>query len=140
MIYGDMFIIPNEASEYRSFMPCAKESVREKLEYLGIKEPKENEKLVQVWFTGSGEDNWNHPGALCRLAGIKEPELDDKDRWLKAYITSYLPESLLKDLKEGDTITIDYNNFNCTLVLTAKQLGYRYSDMGKFEDALKQVL
>ena len=139
-IYGDMFIIPNEAIKYSEFLPFAKESAREKLNYLGIK-PDENEKMIQVWFTGSGEDNWNdHAGALCRLAGIEEPNMDDKDRYLKEYITRYLPESMLKNVHEGETITIDCNNFNCTLVLTAKQLDYRYRGFGRFEDALKHVL
>jgi hypothetical protein len=98
---------------------------------------KPDDVLVQLWWTGSGSENWSRhslPSCLnCTKADIER---------LKAgkYVgnmVEYLPLRLIKDFKEGDTFTVEANGKKVTVICNQKD--YRYRDYGNFEEVLKQV-
>jgi hypothetical protein len=89
--------------------------------------------LVQIWATDPKSrkdekeysDNWNCHG------------IDFPKKFLMGWFPSYVPYTLLKDKKEGDTVKFTYDGVD--IELTCCQTQYRYARFGKFEDALKCV-
>ena len=52
---------------------------------------------------------------------------------------TYLPLKMLKDLKEGEKITLTYKTGK-QVELTAQQLGVRYENHGSFDVVLKKLM
>lgn len=126
IISGNVFIIPNmlfkPSSEGEFHVEFFKKSTQEKIEKIVGREVSEDEVYVQVWAFTPGESNSNWSDHF----------------WPGEEITSfpnYLPYKELENLKEGETITLESENFKISL--TADQLGTRYRSFGRFEDVLK---
>ena len=121
---GFIFVIPNQAlTEKREGFDFMNRWITlNQKDYipLGISLSKEDT-YVQVWVGDEEVDNWT----------------SNSDK-LGQRFPSWLPLSILKDVKEGDTIKLKWNNE--TIELIANQLDYRYKRFGKFEDVLKSIL
>jgi hypothetical protein len=127
IISGNVFIIPNmlfKPSSESDFHADQfnKSAMKHEIEQVIGRKITADEVLVEVWAFTPGENNSNWschtwPGKeICRFP-------------------RYLPLKDLENLKEGETITLESENFKISL--TADQLGTRYRDFGKFEDVLK---
>lgn len=120
---GIIFVIPNlsinerrEGSDYMSRWITLNQK---RFEPLGITLNNE-ETYVQVWVGDEEVDNWT-----CNKEALGQ------------MFPGWLPLSILKGVKEGDTIKLKWNDED--LELTANQLGCRYRNFGKFEEVLKSV-
>lgn len=104
-----------------------------------------NDWLIQIWYTGSGCDDWENHYPVTQL--------DNEDYYVR--FASYdIPYDLCKEWKEGETVTltmpVELVSVNdpskikrklWTLRVTPRQKEYRYRSFGTFEDArLKVVL
>lgn len=126
----EFFIIPNSASEFSAIPDHAKPWYTEPVADFGI-ELKDDDKMVEIWITGEGEDNisahgW--PDHLRDALGIPE----------KRHYLRTLPAWVLKELREGDYLTLTAKNGN-TIHLTAAQEKYRYRRFGSFEEVYNMV-
>jgi hypothetical protein len=128
-IVGDVFIIPNcpvrESDWDGSFGLIAKEQwTRFKNRIHRVINEKEDEAYVQVWCCTPGEDdsNWS-----CHR------EMPDNENF-----ATYLPASLFKNKKEGESVVV--NTKWGEVVLTLAQLKYRYRRFGAFEETMKSLL
>jgi len=128
-IVGDVFIIPNcpvrESDWDGSFRLIAKEQwTRFKNRIHRVINEKEDEAYVQVWCCtpGDNESNWS-----CHH------EMPDNENF-----ATYLPVSLFKGKKEGDSVVV--NTRWGEVVLTLSQLKYRYRRFGAFEEVMKKLL
>lgn len=131
---GDMFIVPNP------IITMGKSIFRGRLELFSkdfqIGEIPDSEKLIQIWVTGSGSDNWGDQG--CPWSPERDFENEIEEDLLRFFFPSRLPMSLVGSMREGDQITLVHKN-GFKIVLTAKQSGYRYKDFGTFEEVLKKL-
>lgn len=148
VVKGDIFIIPNIAEKFVD--SSSPEWVKEKMKRLVGIEPKDDDKMVEVWITSPKVDNWQDNFAgFQREIGLINDEAEE-DLWeekrgrearLLGYFPRHIPASMFAGKKEGDEI-----NFHCPeydgvdIVLTCRQRNYRYSSFGNFEDVLKNVL
>ena len=81
-----------------------------------------DELLYQVWACSDQQDNWH----------------EDEQAPYDAF-PSYLPLSILKDLKEDDSISLKFNSgFKCTLKVS--QLRHRYQNQGGAFETLRNEL
>lgn len=121
MKQGFIFIVPNQAingkRESAEFMQRWITLNGKSFSPLGI-ELSEDETYIQVWVGNEENDNWTCDG--------------------ENHFPSYLPLSILKDVKEGETINLKWNGEDVRL--RASQLEYRYRKFGKFEDVLKSII
>lgn len=93
--------------------------------------------LIENWITGEGVSNWNDhqiPHAIQEELGMPS----DQRHWFP----SFLPERLFRGKKEGDVVTLRFaRNGNVVyLNIRLNQLGYRYADKGRYEEALATSL
>ena len=128
IIFGNFFIIPNmlfrPTSESEFHVDQFNRSMKSRIEKVVGREVSADEVYVQIWAFTPGEENSNWA---------------DHYDWPGEEITRfphYLPYENLKDLKEGETLRLESDNFS--LRLTAVQLGTRYRSFGRFEDVLKE--
>lgn len=147
----DVFIIPNKGGLVSNWLG---ESTQKKLirdinaiaELNGFEFDPEKDPLVQLWFCGMDCDNLiDH---YCHV------EDEDGNRYMfRANNLSHLPVSIFKDHQEGDTIELSFpasieargdegqaKEITVKTHVTLKQLDYRYSRFGRFEEVLKQVV
>ena len=162
---GDFFVIPNSFEKYQSSSenPWYGRITKEMKEF-GITLT-EGEYLVQIWATGNGSDNWNCHGnmeltkflfpeqqnfqaALEALEVLKnsrilsedeyEEKLEKAEKLLPRFrFPAYLPLKVLENIKEDETICLTINGKK--IVLTAKQLAYRYRNFGSFQVVIQKV-
>lgn len=127
--HADMFIIPNSIRTEK----CKREyenyfwnDVDKKLRhYFGDEVAdlgKGERRLVQVWIVSKESKNWADSG--CPIDN--------------GYFPGNFPDWMLEDVKEGDSIDLPLRTGD-VLVLTARQLNYRYSRFGSFEDVFKDL-
>ena len=164
VLKGDFFIIPNSFEKYQSSSenPWYGRIAKEMKEF-GISLT-EGEYLVQVWATGSGSDNWSCHGnmelnkflfpeqsfqaAIKALEELKnsrilsedeyEEKLEEAEKLLPRFrFPAYLPLKVLENIKEDETICLTINGKK--IVLTAKQLAYRYRNFGSFQVVIQKV-
>jgi hypothetical protein len=146
LVKGDIFIIPNIAKRFISFIDSnwMKERSRR---LIGV-EPVDDDMMVAVWITSSMVDNWQDNFAgFQTMVGLLETD-DDEIKWeenspdarLLGYFPKYIPANILAGKKEGDEITFHCDEYDVDIVLTCKQRGYRYASFGNFEDVLRYVL
>jgi len=127
-IVGDVFIIPNSpvrANDWDSTIEGAEDQwTRFKNRIHRVINEKEDEAYVQVWCCTPGEDdsNWS-----CHR------EMPDNENF-----ATYLPASLFKNKKEGESVVV--NTKWGEVVLTLAQLKYRYRRFGAFEETMKSLL
>ena len=146
VVRGDIFIIPNIAEKFVD--SSSPEWVKEKLNRLVGIEPKDDDKMVEVWITSPKVDNWqdNFAGFQREIGLIKdeaEENLWEEKRGearLLGYFPRHIPASIFAGKKEGDEINLHCPEYNVDIVLTCQQRNYRYSSFGTFEDVLKNVL
>lgn len=148
IVNGQIFIIPNSSicwgDEVRSEPGMWSDLYDTYLaNYDVCKEmPFKDTRFFEMWFNTKGNDDSNW---VCH--GI-----DGYDELEGFRVRSaYLPETLFKGKKEGDTITIwivaeDWDRTDKSLLtkrikvsLTLKQRGYRYDRFGNFEEVLERV-
>lgn len=68
-------------------------------------------------------------------------ESQDCQDWLFQHYhdyTGYIPYSLIKGVKEGEVLSINWGEY--TIQLKAVQANYKYSEHTKFEEALKDIV
>jgi len=130
-IKGKFFIVPNSISSFWSFGgndgkadllksldPASYWADAGPLEECFDKrfEVKEGDMFMEVWFCSEASDNW----------------VDHGHPQLKAFNMRNLPLRLLKNLKEGDTLTFRFNGI--PVELEAAQAEFRYGRFGLFQD------
>ena len=154
-----VFVIPNAAGYCRQFWL---KSVGKRVEKYskdlcsqkGIEFDPENDKVVQVWFVSKYNEDLGNDY-------LKEDNLGSGDMSSHGFRMdgkhydfrySYLPYPLIKDVKEGDTMdlefeveTRDIDDNICTsdtikLHITFYQHFYRYRSFGNFEDVVRKVV
>ena len=144
-IDAQIFIIPNDAFKYDfnydSQAHRARKIVTRLNEANGFNMVPEDTLFVETWWTNDDSDNILRHGIEidggfldCGQLGFLED----------------VPYEIIKDLKEGQTITLRVNDLlytendedkvDVTFNLTANQLSYRYRRFGTFEETLRCVL
>lgn len=134
---ADMFIIPNSISTIdNERMLSFKKKMRELCKLNGLNNNDE-EMLVQVWITNDKSDNIDDHGII----------INGKQYYV---ICSNIPYTLIKNVKEGENITVKFFGYDHSgeeavkvvfeMQLTAKQLDYRYKRFGSFEETLKRLV
>lgn len=108
---------------------------------------------AQVWFCTPGGQNQNSNWRDHGIDGYRELEGDGRNGTWRP-ISMYLPKTLFKGYKEGDTVTfrmpidrnVEINDGNIVTEISSimvslclKQRGYRYERYGKFEEVLARV-
>lgn len=147
VVKGDVFIIPNVAETFENFN--SPEWVKEKMNRLIGIEPQDDEKMVEIWITSLGVDNWQ-----CNFAGFQREiglfnseaeEVEWENRMgrearVLGYFPQYIPASIFAGKKEGDEINFHCPEYGVDIILTCRQRDYRYASFGNFEDVLRNVL
>ena len=153
-----VFVIPNAAGYCRQFWL---KSVGERVEKYskdlcsqkGIEFDPEHDKVVQVWFTSKYNEDLKNDYLKEDNLGSGDMSshgfrMDGKFYYFKY---SYLPYPLIKDVKEGDTMDLEFEvstvdeDDNRTyetikLHITFDQHSYRYRNFGNFEDVVRRVV
>jgi hypothetical protein len=116
--------------------------MKSRLSRLAGIELKDEDEMVQVWIISSKCDNWSDTfGGFQEVIG--NDEWEDHEEGKKALITgyfpNYIPKRLIEGKKEGDKIELTCPEYGVKITLTCRQLKYRYSRFGKFEEVLNQV-
>lgn len=138
----DMFIVPNSLNRASAFSLNAgrfKESANAVLAANGLA-TESDPLLIQIWVVAEesmGCDNLNDHFGLYKDA--------DGNESLYGQVWGYLPASLFKDAKEGDTVEVIIpsgvygysDDFDTVLCMTLAQTVYRYRRFGNFEDCFK---
>ncbi len=144
-IKGELFIVPNKARYYTSpKSEFEKEQAQEiKDTFLG----EYQEPMVQIWaWDGKNFDsNWSNHGIEIEKMEAVNFKVDDfqHGKWRKGLFLNHMPLSWLQDKKEGDHLFLQYENKDGKKLffdMECRQLGRRYENFGKFEDALQSVI
>ena len=142
----DIFIVPNKAAKV-----CERKYVEDgfygRIESVFNKNNRSmdlNDWLVQIWYTGSGCDNWEDHYPVTQM---------DNEDWYVRFASYDLPYNLIKDWKEGETesftMPVELVSVNdsskikrklWTLRVTPKQKEYRYRSVGSFESSRLKVI
>lgn len=153
-----VFVIPNAAGYCRQFWL---KSVGERVEKYskalcsqkGIEFDPEHDKLVQVWFVSKYNENLGND--YLKEDNLGSDNLGDHgfrmDGKFYGFRYSHLPYSLIKGMKEGDTMDLEFEVFTddekdyrtydtIKLHITFDQRSYRYRNFGKFEDVVRKVV
>ena len=137
----DAFIVPNKTHVVSDFLFDAddRETAYKLLAWINKVhyEPSED-KLVEFWYVSPELESDNLVDHGFKING--QYCNCDYD------IGRFLPYSMVKDHKEGDTIDViwpyddgsDVMKF-ILMHVTFKQMGYRYARFGKFEEVLERV-
>jgi len=140
IVVGDVFIVPNSLCALSEMAPSARERIKRDLARLSVygllDRVKEDEPLVQLWFTNKDCDNWlDHHWEGMPFYGGKENQY--------AGLAAYWPVRALMGIEEGDTFKarmVDYKGEEWELILTPNQEGYRYLHHGSFGKVLRDLL
>jgi hypothetical protein len=132
LVYGDIFLIPNAATQFGEMYNVArcKDRVEAQAKSLGIN-LKNEDLLVQVWITdpepeeGKTRESQNWLRHDKPSAGIDRRE-----------VMEWWPASLFLGKRDGDKIIVPLGTAICEL--TISQNKYRYNSLS-FEDTLKDV-
>lgn len=159
MYNAGVFVVPNAAGYCRQFWL---KSVGERVEKYskalcsqkGIEFDPEHDTLVQVWFVSRYYENLGNNY-------LKDDNLGSSDMSSHGFRMDgehydfrypYLPLPLIKDVKEGDTMDLEFevekrdiDDNICTsgtikLHITFDQRSYRYRSFGNFEDVVRKVV
>ena len=133
---GDVFIIPNGLSVYED-LRIMQEFYKDLCELNGV-DPT-GEQFVQVWICS---DELNTENMSCHGFRVN-------GNYMNAFCGD-LPVSLVKDLREGDTVTVNFRAYPdinmgssdeiITMNLKLNQSDYRYRRFGNFEEVLRRLL
>lgn len=155
---ADVFVVPNRACLGEQFSDFIKndriEGGRRFCKNNNLDFDPDKDKFIQVWITSEdlNQDNLGSHGFMIKN--------NNERLFCSSMYFEYIPENLIRDMKEGDEKTLLYKNieletrkhsclheknpkiFKADLVLTLKanQRNYRYRDFGNFEDAMKSIL
>lgn len=143
VIRGDVFIIPNVCDQFMCFSPDSQEWIKEKHSRLTGIEPKDEDKMLQVWITSKQCGNWNdYLGGFQEILGIEITREWEKSREgrLLGYFPGYYPASIFAGKKEGDEVVLNCPEYDVQIVLTCRQKNYRYSKFGNFEEVFEKVV
>lgn len=133
-INGIIFIIPNspervnKKEDLDDFEQKWINGIENTLKAVGINSI--DSPLIQVWAANDECDNFEcHYWDYFKMIPQEKPKSFPR----------YLPYSVLKDLKEGDTLTLNHES-GVTIKLTASQLKARYRNFGAFETVLNKLV
>ncbi len=150
---AEIFIIPNSAAKISSYFEVFQNKYRDLAIKLcndnDVEFNEETDYMVETWICSDElrTENLQNHGCIIRIDG-KKYYLDG------GRIKRDIPSTILKNLKEGESIVIKFNdiqiedydsdderkyNINLELNITAAQTKYRYKRFGNFEDTLKYV-
>lgn len=152
-ITGKIFIIPNApATEKEIGWFDVKDwekwinKIQPKLDNFGLQA---EEPMIEVWATNDEVDNFsNHQTGYAKMIGVVNNDLtslseEEKEEVRKKIrenaFPSHLPYSLLKGLKENDTLTLHHKN-GVVFYLKVSQTTTRYARYGNFEDVLEKLV
>ena len=138
IIKGIIFMVPNYIHRKREFY--SSERINRSLEKFGMKAD-DNEPLVETWAFNEVCDNFSRHGFdYPEMFGEEIPLKDLKPEDEEGEFPEYIPYSVLKDLKENDTLTLINKENGVIFKLTISQTTTRYRDHGTFEEVLDKVM
>lgn len=132
---GEMFIIPNSLTKVRDFVFTSYQEELKELCNLNNISDADNQYMLQIWVViPEMSDNLGDHGILINDEGYR-------------CRCGSIPFDLVKDLKEGDTVTAKFDGWHTDtadtvvfeLELTAKQLEYRYRSFGAWEEVCRAL-
>ncbi len=151
-IQAGAFVIPNGSAVANNFIvPSFRERIIKQMrsicDQFGMDFDPDKDRLIQMWFHSDelGSDN-------LEARGFKY----NGNHYYFRY--AFLPYKILKDIKEGDKLTIKFyseyagtyyadndlitneSDIWITMDVKFEQLPYRYRNKGRFEEAVKYVL
>lgn len=146
------FVIPNQADAWKDFTLGTNRARMKRACGLNEVPFDENEKWVQMWFVC---DDLESENLGCHGGVATDPEAEDILN-IRQGMLEFIPESVLKNVKEGDTFTwkayvntfrkeedceenMDPEEAILNLSITAEQLNYRYRQFGSFEEVVAHV-
>lgn len=136
------FCIPNYATYFGDFVSCQQDWQKRRLQLLGIPAPAgDDDLMIQVWLHDKEHDNLTDhgiPDAMCKKLGAQHKELDG-ELYYQEYAPSVIPLSVLKDVKEGDTLTFTAPS-GAKVRITFSQEGRRYSEFGDFAKCVYKAI
>lgn len=141
---AEAFIIPNHSGTIGDFLGNAPRRIKELATNVLGKEPEEDEKYIQMWYTS---DDIN-----CENLTRHYPSVTiDGTRYSICVPEEYLPYSILKNKDDGDVIDVKFINksryddeedtdIEVLIHVTLNQKDYRYRRFGSFRETLQKVL
>ena len=130
----DAFIVPNGSYSLLPTNPCFKSDM-ERIQEIGIK-PEVGEELIEVWILSRDR---HEEGKDSNLTDHGWFELGPQaNAFSTEYAPASLPYSVLKDVKEGDSIDL-VSKSGQKINLRFNQADYRYRMYGKFEEVTEKV-
>jgi hypothetical protein len=148
VVRGDVFIIPNIADVFNSFISSIDWMKEKSKRLIGI-EPMDEDMMVNVWITSDTVDNWQDNFAgFQREIGLINDEAEEvlweekkgREARLLGYFPKYIPARVFAGKKEGDEINFHCPEYDVDIILTCRQRNYRYASFGNFEDVYSYVL
>lgn len=149
MIEGRIFIVPNvpftkkeigwdNTSKWYEWAGRTQELLNKFEGRILVEEP-----MIEVWAGNELCDNFAaHMVDYAKMIGVvdlKASYLDVVDQARDEKFPTHLPYSLLKGLKEGDTLRLERKN-GVVFELKASQSTTRYRRFGNFEEVLEKLL
>lgn len=156
-IQAGAFVIPNAsgvAGDFliKSFRERTIKKMADICHQFGQEYDPDTDKLIQLWFHSDYEDGENKDERRLGSDNLSCHGFKIDGRYYY-FDYNYLPYKILKNVKEGDILTIkfdcerdadkdEYEIEKVPLVMDIKfeQLPYRYRNKGRFEEAVRYVL
>lgn len=136
------FCVPNYATRFGDFVSPQQDWQIKRLTLLGIPAPVgDNDLMIEVWLHTEKQDNLTDhgiPDAMCQALGAQQKSLDG-ELYYQEYAPSVIPLSVLKDVKEGDSLTFTAPS-GAKVRITFSQEGRRYSEFGDFAKCVYKAI
>ena len=128
-VSGSIFVVPN------SPMPLGLKFSDRIAKSIWGSTSKATEGCIEVWMTSDDSDNWSAHGVKTDVDGTK----------ISVNVPNHIPFSVLKDVKEGDTIEFVSTQWvkklgehvDVKFTLIANQKDFRYRSNGEFETTVE---
>ena len=133
---ADFFIIPNNGVRGSEMIGNSFRALEKSWAQFGVKVDIDD-MFIQTWFTTEDHDTISDHGLPDEMIGLPCEEI--RGGFHQARWAHHVPVELVKELKEGESITLTSDK-EVSIKITAAQKKYRYKGFGSFEDTLKTVV
>lgn len=133
---ANVFVVPNSFRSVDDMWEHQKPFFDEYLALNDIVVEEDEKEFVEVWMTNDDSNNiGDHGITLTSNKG-------NKMNFAPGDVVDFIPLHIINHVHEGDTFTFTMPSRRGVIIkatLTAKQLEYRYSRFGKFEDVISRL-